>query len=171
MVDNLEDAVALLLSASPSPAPAQDPHTPSGTMPLTPAQPSTSTRTYAYNLRSRKGPEGPSALSASVRATSADFIPAPVPAYAPVTVAEAVGRRDWCATPPKTPLETLSRPDAYLWEAAKNYEYKTLVEKETGTIVQLPRGARWMRGKWVFVYKHDADEKVMWYKARYVGFG
>jgi len=171
VVDNLSDAVALLPATFPPAAADLRPLAQHATVPQTPTAPRASARTHDYNLRARKGTGEPSALSASAHSTLADGDRDPVPAYAPVTLEAAVAHRDWSADPPQSRAEALSRHDAYLWKTTMDGEYKALVDNDTWTIVQLPRGARHMRGKWVFAYKQDADGQVTRYKARFVRCG
>jgi len=171
VINNLSDAVALLPATVPPAAADLDPLAQHSTVPQALTAPQIPARTHDFNLRARKGTGEPSALSASAHSTLAGGDRAPIPAYAPVTLEAAVAHHDWCADPPQSRAEALSRHDAYLWQAAMDDEYKALVDTDTWTIVQLPRGARWTRGKWVFAYKQDADGKVTRYKARFVGCG
>jgi len=169
VVDNLSDAVALLPATVPPAAADLDPLGQHSTVPQAPTAPRTPAHTHDYNLRARKGTGELFALSASAYSILAVGNRDPVPAYAPVTLEAAVAHRDWCADPPQSRAEALWRHDAYLWHAAMDDEYQALVDYDTWTIVQLPRGARRMRGKWVFAYKQDADGKVTRYKALSVG--
>ena len=144
VVHNMQDAIALLPAARPLPVlpsvPAAPAATPQGSADATAGTPEP---THGYNLRARASRGAPSALSAAANAADE------APAYAPVSVKQAVGRPDWCDQSPKTRGEAVSRPDAYLWQAAMDDEFKSLVENNTWDVVTLPPGARKMKGKWV----------------------
>jgi len=96
--------------------------------------------------------------------------PFPAPLIA-MSVAAAVARSDWCATPPKTRTEALARPDAYLWQQAMDAEMDSLRQANALDLVDLPPGAKATGGRWVFDYKRDADGCVTRYKARFVAQG
>jgi len=126
VVHNMQNAIALLPAARPPPVlpsvPAAPAATPQGSSDATAGTPEP---THGYNLRARASRGAPSALSAAANAADE------APAYAPVSVKQAVGRPDWCDQPPKTRGEAVSRPDAYLWRAAMDDEFKSLVENNT----------------------------------------
>jgi len=162
----MQDAIALLPAARPPPVLHSVPTAPAATpQESSDATAGTPEPTHGYNLRARASRGAPSALSAAANAADE------APAYAPVSVKQAVGRPDWCDQPPKTRGEAVSRPDAYLWQAALDDEFKSLVENNTWDVVTLPPGARKMKGKWVYDYKRDADGTVVRYKARFVSCG
>lgn len=69
---------------------------------------------------------------------------------------------------PQTPIEALSGQDATNWKKAMEDEYKSLIENETWTLVNLPEGRKAISNKWVFKTKLGADGTIDRYKARLV---
>eukprot|EP00951_Prasinocladus_malaysianus_P026715 scaffold237829_cov15-Prasinocladus_malaysianus.AAC.1 len=74
-------------------------------------------------------------------------------------------------TEPKTMEEALSSDSASLWKAAMDEEMKALLENDTWTLEELPRGAQPVPVKWVFKIKRDAHGNIERYKARLVAKG
>lgn len=54
------------------------------------------------------------------------------------------------------------------WQQAAQEEFKSLLENNTWTLVDLPPGRRAIDGKWIFRCKYALDGNVDRYKARFV---
>jgi Reverse transcriptase (RNA-dependent DNA polymerase) len=74
---------------------------------------------------------------------------------------------------PKNFQETQIHKDKTKWQDAMKDEMKSLQENDTYELVQLPKGRKALRNKWVFKLKRDGNGELMKYKARLVvkGFG
>ena len=88
-----------------------------------------------------------------------------------MTVVDAVSHPEWCATPPKTRTDALTRRDAHLWQQAMDEEMASLRDANAWELLALPSGATTTGGRWVFDFKRDANGTVTRYKARYVAQG
>lgn len=69
---------------------------------------------------------------------------------------------------PLTVEEALNGDDGKQWRQAMDNEYKSLMENNTWTLVELPSGAKPIKSKWVFKKKRDENGDVQRYKARLV---
>ncbi len=72
---------------------------------------------------------------------------------------------------PQSIREIESRSDAQQWHQAIQEELKSLDENKTWDLVDLPKGQRMVKTKWIFKVKRDSDGKVSRYKARLVAKG
>lgn len=72
---------------------------------------------------------------------------------------------------PKSYQEAVSSVDKGKWMRAMDEEYKSLLSKNTWTLVPLPPGRQPIGSKWVFKQKKDSSGQVVRYKARLVAQG
>ena len=70
-----------------------------------------------------------------------------------------------------TSNEALSGPESKNWQKAMSDEIDSLNENRTWCLVDLPKGKKAIKCKWVFKRKTDAVGNVIRYKARLVGKG
>ena len=122
---------------------------------------------HAYFLRHRVASDTP---IASALTALAHVPPKPAPLHS-MTVVDAVSHPEWCATPPKTRTDALTRRDARLWQQAMDDEMASLRDRNAWELLALPAGATTTGGCWVFDFKRDANGTVTRYKARYVAHG
>ena len=54
----------------------------------------------------------------------------------------------------------LSKEDQGLWKSAMNDEIKLLHERKVRELVDLPKGRRTIKGRWVFAVKSDGRKKA-----------
>ena len=54
----------------------------------------------------------------------------------------------------------LSKDDQELWKSAMNDEIKSLRERKVWELVDLPKGCRTIKGRWVFAVKSDGCKKA-----------
>lgn len=54
------------------------------------------------------------------------------------------------------------------WKKAMEEEMNSLQENKTWELVNLPKGRKALQNKWVYMIKHEGDEKKERYKARLV---
>ena len=54
----------------------------------------------------------------------------------------------------------LSKEDQGLWKSAMNDEIKSLHERKVWELVNLPKGRRTIKGRWVFAVKSDSHKKA-----------
>eukprot|EP00253_Pinus_taeda_P010310 PITA_10310 len=54
------------------------------------------------------------------------------------------------------------------WKKAMEEEMNSLLENKTWELVNLPKGRKALQNKWVYMIKHEGDEKKERYKARLV---
>jgi hypothetical protein len=59
-------------------------------------------------------------------------------------------------------------PNWRQWEEAMNEEIKSLLEKDTWSVLPLPPGAKKIPCRWVFALKLAPDGTIIRYKARLV---
>jgi hypothetical protein len=71
---------------------------------------------------------------------------------------------------PRTFSDAMARPDAAKWREAAQREMDAHKDNGTWTIVKRPKGAKVIKGRWVFTQKRG-DGKTKTYKARYVAKG
>lgn len=67
--------------------------------------------------------------------------------------------------------EATNSEHAHQWKAATNKEYQSLVDNNTWSLVELPKGENAIGCKWVFKVKRNSDGKVDRFKARLVAKG
>ncbi|CAI7849931.1 unnamed protein product, partial [Closterium sp. NIES-54] len=72
---------------------------------------------------------------------------------------------------PGTLKEALESSDAEEWKKAMESELKSIEEKSTWELVELPEGRSAITSKWLFKIKSDADGKIDCYKSRLVAKG
>ncbi|CAI7785083.1 unnamed protein product [Closterium sp. NIES-54] len=72
---------------------------------------------------------------------------------------------------PATLKEALESSDAEEWKKAMESELKTIEEKGTWELVELPEGRKAITSKWLFKIKSDADGKIERNKSRLVAKG
>ncbi|CAI5504379.1 unnamed protein product [Closterium sp. Naga37s-1] len=72
---------------------------------------------------------------------------------------------------PATLKEALESSDAEEWKKAMESELKSIEENGTWELVELPKGRKAIRSKWLFKIKSDADGKIERYKSRLVAKG
>ncbi|CAI7809569.1 unnamed protein product [Closterium sp. NIES-53] len=72
---------------------------------------------------------------------------------------------------PATLKEALEISDAEEWKKAMESELKSIEEKGTWELVELPKGRKAITSKWFFKIKSDADGKIECYKSRFVAKG
>lgn len=72
---------------------------------------------------------------------------------------------------PETVKEALGSNDAEEWRQAMQDEYKSFITNKCWSLVDLPRGQKAVKCKWVFKKKKSLDGKLLKYKARLVAKG
>ena len=74
---------------------------------------------------------------------------------------------------PENFQEVQTHADKVSWMKAKQEEMHSLLKNDSYELVELPKGRKALRNKWVFKLKKDSDGKLLKYKARLVvkGFG
>ena len=74
---------------------------------------------------------------------------------------------------PENFQEVQTHADKVSWMKAMQEEMHSLLKNDTYELVELPKGRKALRNKWVFKLKKDSDGKLLKYKARLVvkGFG
>lgn len=72
---------------------------------------------------------------------------------------------------PLTVNEALNCSKKQQWQEAMNDEYQSLMNNHTWDLVELPKGCKAIRNKWVFKLKTDSAGKIDRYKARLVAKG
>lgn len=72
---------------------------------------------------------------------------------------------------PKTLGEALRSPYAKVWKAAMRKEFESLQKTGTWRLVELPRGAHLIGGKWVYRTKRNEWGEIVEFKARWVAKG
>ena len=74
---------------------------------------------------------------------------------------------------PENFQEVHTHADKVSWMKAMQEEMHSLLKNDTYELVELPKGRKALRNKWVFKLKKDSDGKLLKYKARLVvkGFG
>jgi transposase InsO family protein len=72
---------------------------------------------------------------------------------------------------PKTYKDAIQSADAEAWKDAMQQEINSLNKLGVWELVKLPRGAKAIRGKWVFKNKLGAENELLRRKARYVAKG
>jgi hypothetical protein len=72
---------------------------------------------------------------------------------------------------PTSVFEALSGEEKDLWEKAMKEEYLSFKENDAWTLVDLPKGAKPVKSKWVFKIKRDSNGDISKYKARLVAKG
>ena len=74
---------------------------------------------------------------------------------------------------PENFQEVQTHADKVSWIKAMQEEMHSLLKNDTYELVELPKGRKALRNKWVFKLKKDSDGKFLKYKARLVvkGFG
>lgn len=65
----------------------------------------------------------------------------------------------------------MKSPDSKNWQLAAQEEFKSLLENNTWSLVDLPPGCRAIDGKWIFCRKYAPDGSVDRFKARFVARG
>ena len=65
--------------------------------------------------------------------------------------------------------KALNRPDGAKWKEVVKMEYKSLMNKKTWDLVQIPKNTQPLGCKWIFKIKKKADGLLDKYKARLVG--
>ena len=64
--------------------------------------------------------------------------------------------------------EVLSHPEKSQWMKAMHKEIRSLQKNGTYQLVELPKGKRPLKCKWIFKLKKDGNSKLVRYKARLV---
>jgi hypothetical protein len=72
---------------------------------------------------------------------------------------------------PETYEEAMASPEKEQWIAAMHEEYQSLLINDTWSLVELPRGRKTIKNKWVYKLKLAADGSVSRFKARLVAKG
>ncbi|CAI7734044.1 unnamed protein product, partial [Closterium sp. NIES-53] len=92
--------------------------------------------------------------------------------HVPAAEEEGRGKRRIQA-PNRLTYDALGRPanDAEEWKKAMESELKSIEEKSTWELVELPEGRSAITSKWLFKIKSDADGKIDCYKSRLVAKG
>ncbi len=72
---------------------------------------------------------------------------------------------------PNTYEYAMRSPDAPLWQTVMEEEMASHKENGTWTPVDLPKGRKTVKNKWVYVTKHTTLGKVTCHKARLVAKG
>ncbi len=72
---------------------------------------------------------------------------------------------------PKVLSEISKRSDAEKWNSAIQEELNSLHENGTWELVNLPKGEKALKTKWVFKLKRDCNNEIIRYKARLVAKG
>ena len=74
---------------------------------------------------------------------------------------------------PENFQEVQTHADKVSWMKAMQEEMHSLLKNDSYELVELPKGRKALRNKWVFKLKKDSDGKLLKYKARLVvkGFG
>lgn len=67
--------------------------------------------------------------------------------------------------------DAINSPDSDKWLAAMKEEYQSLLDNQTWTLVDLPKGRKPIRNKWVYKVKRNADGSIERFKARLVAKG
>ena len=69
---------------------------------------------------------------------------------------------------PENFQEVQTHADKVSWMKAMQEEMHSLLKNDTYELVELPKGGKALRNKWVFKLKKDSDGKLLKYKARLV---
>ena len=72
---------------------------------------------------------------------------------------------------PKTFKEAISSRDSSFWKKAINDEMNSIMSNHTWELVDLPKGSKTIRCKWVFRKKYHTDGTIQTFKARLVAKG
>lgn len=67
--------------------------------------------------------------------------------------------------------EALSGPNKNMWRQSMQKEYDALISNKTWDLVDLPKGRRAIKSKWVFTIKRDKNGNIERYKSRLVAKG
>lgn len=69
---------------------------------------------------------------------------------------------------PQDHTEALNSENSELWKQAMETEYKSLIENNTWSVIDLPVGKKVIPCKWIFKTKRDDAGNISRYKARLV---
>ena len=69
---------------------------------------------------------------------------------------------------PNSVSEALNGEDKKVWENAMRQEYLSFKENDAWTLVDLPKGAKAIKSKWVFKVKRNSSGEICQHKARLV---
>lgn len=72
---------------------------------------------------------------------------------------------------PKSLKQALASPYSRDWTEAMEAELTSIIDNNTWTLVELPKGRRAIGSKWVYKVKHDSNGEVAKFKARLVAQG
>lgn len=72
---------------------------------------------------------------------------------------------------PTTAKDALNSENSDEWKRAMQDEMQSLEENNTWTVVDLPKGRKAIKTKWVFTTKKDENGRIVRYKARFVAKG
>lgn len=72
---------------------------------------------------------------------------------------------------PETYEEAMASSEKEQWIAAMRKEYKSLLINDTWSLVELPRGRKTIKNRWIYKLKLVADGSVSRFKARLVAKG
>lgn len=72
---------------------------------------------------------------------------------------------------PVNASEIAKRNDKHDWKKAMEAEISSLLDNNTWTLTELPKGKKTVKAKWIFKTKRDGDGKIVRHKARLVAKG
>eukprot|EP00173_Palmaria_palmata_P004938 Plantae.Rhodophyta-Palmaria_palmata.ctg78.p3 GENE.Plantae.Rhodophyta-Palmaria_palmata.ctg78~~Plantae.Rhodophyta-Palmaria_palmata.ctg78.p3 ORF type:complete len:154 (+),score=36.07 Plantae.Rhodophyta-Palmaria_palmata.ctg78:633-1094(+) len=75
-------------------------------------------------------------------------------------------RHDNSVSIPQSYFQAMQSTEAAKWKSAMKVELKSHAEKQSWSLVKLPKGKRAIRNRWVFAVKKSSDGKTVRRKAR-----